>query len=286
MGKFKVGDKVKVLDGSKIRNYTASWCPETMGRYVDKVYEVEEVLDPYEKNKVAYLLKGCNCYKFDERGLELAAKFKVGDKIIGNEKSSDHYSITTEGWIGTVTHICDDGMIMVRGKGRVIADGTYAVDAEYFDLYVDSNNQKIVITTDGKTTTAVLYDGKKRIKDAKAMCGHNDTFDFGIGAALAVERLMGNPEATLPENNEFLNVKIYIIDARGSSTFETGKIYEIEGGRFTGSASSMPYDGKMKDLNDLAYYLCSDSDRDNFKVSGSLSHHCSTGVRYQVLESE
>ena len=49
--------------------------------------------------------------------------------------------------------------------------------------------QKIVITTDGKTTTAKLYDGKKIIETAEAKCSPSDKFDFAIGAKLAVERL-------------------------------------------------------------------------------------------------
>ena len=55
---------------------------------------------------------------------------------------------------------------------------------------------KIVITTDGKTTTAKMYDGKKFVKSAKAVCSPDDKFDLGIGSALALERLVGNPKAT------------------------------------------------------------------------------------------
>lgn len=51
-------------------------------------------------------------------------------------------------------------------------------------------DEKIVITHDGKTTTATLYrdDGSKEVATAK--CSPEDTFDFNIGAKLAMERLM------------------------------------------------------------------------------------------------
>lgn len=54
---------------------------------------------------------------------------------------------------------------------------------------VEPANQKIVITTDGKTTLARLYDGKTVVKSAEAKCSPEDTFDFVTGATLAMSRL-------------------------------------------------------------------------------------------------
>lgn len=51
-------------------------------------------------------------------------------------------------------------------------------------------HNKIIITTDGKTTTARLYDGKNVIKTAKAECSPEDDFCFEVGAKLAFDRLM------------------------------------------------------------------------------------------------
>ena len=48
---------------------------------------------------------------------------------------------------------------------------------------------KVVITTDGKTTTAKMYEGKKLLKAAESSCSPEDTFDFAIGAKLALERV-------------------------------------------------------------------------------------------------
>lgn len=60
----------------------------------------------------------------------------------------------------------------------------------YYDFELVPDKDKIVITTDGKTTTATKYysDGKK-VK-ATARCAPEDTFDFNVGAELAMERLM------------------------------------------------------------------------------------------------
>jgi len=210
MSKFKVGDKVRVLDGSKIKDYTANWFALAMEKYVGQVHEICDVFTHYS-NRTAYKLKDCGGYTFDERGLEPACKFKVGDKVIGNEHADDIYSVTGKGWVGIVTENdpkkCNTGDdIRVRAIDE--PDGTnFSVESVYFDLYGEPTTQKIVITTDGKTTTSVLYDGKKRIKDAKAICAPTDTFDFNYGASLALDRLTGfvrgSVDCTLEENSDW-----------------------------------------------------------------------------------
>ena len=112
------------------------------------------------------------------------AKFKVGDKAVSH---SDDYGITKTGWTGIVTEITGDHWMQVRGKNRIGELSTFDVKINDFDLV--SDDQKIVITTDGKTTTAAFYEGKKIVKKAKARCNPDDTFDFVIGAELAFDRL-------------------------------------------------------------------------------------------------
>lgn len=51
------------------------------------------------------------------------------------------------------------------------------------------NNQSIHIYHNGKTTTAILKEGKKEIKRAEAKCSPEDEFDFLTGAEIALERL-------------------------------------------------------------------------------------------------
>lgn len=69
MSKFKVGDKVRILDGSKIKNYAGGWTTK-MGRYVGDVYKVANVVhDSIDSSMYEYELEGVN-YVWDERGLE------------------------------------------------------------------------------------------------------------------------------------------------------------------------------------------------------------------------
>ena len=69
MSKFKVGDKVRILDGSNIENYAGGWTKK-MGRYVGEVYKVANVAHYNSiSNMYEYELEGVG-YVWDERGLE------------------------------------------------------------------------------------------------------------------------------------------------------------------------------------------------------------------------
>ena len=81
MAKFRVGDRVRVLDGSKIEGYTGDWVPE-MKNYAGNVYTIAEI-----RPSGAYRLKDIP-YVYDERGLER----------VGNPSK---ITITTDGRITT-----------------------------------------------------------------------------------------------------------------------------------------------------------------------------------------
>ena len=81
-------------------------------------------------------------------------------------------------------------------------------------------DNKIVITTDGATTTACFYDGKKVIKAAKAECSPEDEFDFKIGAKIAFDRLV---------DNEIKNPRKYydgkVVFSENTGGFKEGILY-------------------------------------------------------------
>lgn len=118
------------------------------------------------------------------------SKFRVGDRVIGITDAMilgktgtirfiDGFSIGVEfdenigGHNGGIYFKCRDG---------------YGLFVARFDIK-HLHAQKIIITTDGKTTLARLYDGNKVVKSAEAKCSQSDTFDFVVGAKLAFERL-------------------------------------------------------------------------------------------------
>lgn len=113
------------------------------------------------------------------------AKFKVGDKVIGNKKADEYYNITCCGWAGYVCGV--QGPYIFVSKSE---DGSckFSVDPDCFDLVTE--NSKIVITHDGKTTLARRYVNGKVVERAEAKCSPEDKFDFVVGATLAYDRLI------------------------------------------------------------------------------------------------
>ena len=63
------------------------------------------------------------------------------------------------------------------------------VPPKCLELIKSDSSEKIVITHDGKTTLARLYENNKVVKSAEAKCDPRDEFDFAVGAKLAFERL-------------------------------------------------------------------------------------------------
>lgn len=73
--KYKIGDRVRILDGSEIEGYTGGF-PSDMARLVGEIATVRDI-EYWPGGRIAYLLedvKNVGGYSWDERGLEL-----VGD---------------------------------------------------------------------------------------------------------------------------------------------------------------------------------------------------------------
>lgn len=115
-------------------------------------------------------------------------KFKVGDKVIA--KKNAPYYITTNGWKGVIIKAYENDNIRVKGRGTYEKNVDFLVKSSYFDLDTECN-QKIVITSDGKTTLARLYQNNSVVKTAEAKCSPEDEFDFNLGATIALLRLTG-----------------------------------------------------------------------------------------------
>ena len=116
-------------------------------------------------------------------------KFNVGDHVVGNKKS--FYSITKRGWCGEVVRVDKDQIHVKAFPGSDGGNTVFPVDPACFDLVKSHDRHKIVVTSDGATTTARLYAGKTVLKSAEAKCSPRDEFNFETGAALAVDRLLG-----------------------------------------------------------------------------------------------
>lgn len=90
MAKFKKGDKVRILDGSKIGNYTGSWT-SGMDYFVGRVATIN-TLEKFSNGRIGYHMEEFN-FIYDERGLELAKPetiviYRKDNKIIALDKST------------------------------------------------------------------------------------------------------------------------------------------------------------------------------------------------------
>lgn len=165
--------------------------------------------------------------------------YKSGDlvKIAGNNNNHDF----SMGEIVRLKHNCG-------GEHRVWAaeyldghDFWYVLESDMKPYKHTIMPQKIIVTTDGKTTLARLFDGKTMVKRAEAKCAPSDTFNFNTGANLAFNRLVYgtdyNPQdvvvkakpAAAESNPE--PVKLYCVKSYKPGEWLTkGKIYEAESG--------------------------------------------------------
>ena len=174
-------------------------------------------------------------------------KYKVGDKVrIVSKKHGICWN--SEGgmdkWLGKTMTIrkafSDCYYKMVEDATEFGGGGWCWLPHMIEGLAPEQPEQKIVITTDGKTTLARLYEGKKVIDRAEAKCHPADKFDFTIGAELAFERLMdrgAKKEKPTPEVPKTYNGKVVCIKTK-YDWWTVGKVYEVKDGIITDDAGS------------------------------------------------
>lgn len=157
-------------------------------------------------------------------------KYKVGDKVRVRDdlEIGKWYSMNNR----TFSDYVNSKMITFKGKEvTILADncfGMYLIKEDNGEWHwtdemfsgLATSLPKVVITTDGKTTTAKMYEGKKVLKTAKSQCSPEDTFDFAIGAKLALERV------TEKEQKFKIGQFVRVID-NDMNHFPIGQIVEI-----------------------------------------------------------
>ena len=181
------------------------------------------------------------------------SKFKVGDKVIG-------ISGAVEGYKGVVVegeHV-NSGLVLCRfknfkghnGNGCTERGKDYDTSNHYY-VYPNEieliNNETIVIYR--KDDKVIALD-KRTGKKTEAKCHPDDEFDFRIGAKLAFERLLEEPE-----KEQYYNGKI--IFTKGDSVFKTGHIYDVIDGKIKIPlcGDSIPTIFAFKSLKDVKKYF-------------------------------
>lgn len=166
-------------------------------------------------------------------------KFKVGDRVRLTDNAA---SLPVKGKTGTI--IPDKPGTICPEYGRYVqfdeptSDGRTFVWAylEKLELINPQKHPVIVVTSDGKTTTATMREGKKVLKTAMATCSDKDTFSFDEGARVAFERLQGREPIQKQEKRpDLYSGKVVCIGKTGVNVpYTVGKVYRCDNGqRFT-----------------------------------------------------
>lgn len=233
---YKVGDKVVFIDKKKHEEYP-EFFPKvgTVGtitghsddiRTLVKWEEGSTSLDDQWLCEFDWIIPAKEYFKKEKEKCNVKKndrKIKVGDRV-RVIKDSD---FAKKGMVGTIAAIRDVKDVGVKFDKKFYGGHSISGRCEfgfghwvYPDCIELISDNKIVITTDGKTTTARFYDGKKVIKAAKAECSPEDEFDFKIGAKIAFDRLVDNE---IKNPCKYYNGKVMFSENTGD--FKEGVLY-------------------------------------------------------------
>lgn len=161
-------------------------------------------------------------------------KYKVGDRVrIKTELKSQTRSGVRlnpkmrkwEGKVMTIESVSDDLYRMLEDIGEPCTGLGWAWGEDWIEGLAD--DFKIVITTEGNTVLARLYEGKKVLEETKATCSKDDKFVFSIGAQLAFDRLLGKE----PKREEWFTGKmVRVQDLTWAGYLNKGKVYYYKDG--------------------------------------------------------
>lgn len=161
-------------------------------------------------------------------------KYKVGDRVRiktglkSQTRSGVRLNPKMRKWEGkamTIESVSDDFYRMLEDIGEPCTGLGWAWGEDWIDCLVD--DFKIVITTEGDSVLARLYEGKKVLEETKATCSKADKFVFSIGAQLAFDRLLGNE----PKKEEWFTGKmVRVHDLTLADYSSKGKVYYFKDG--------------------------------------------------------
>lgn len=204
--RFKKGDKVRILDGSKIADYTCNWV-DVMKMYVGKEATIASVCKHSITGKTYYCLKE-NIFHWDERSLKLIDKnetiviYRDGQTVVALNKATkekatakcapdDKFDFETGAKLAFKRLMPDKFKVGDRVIGNKSANKYYRITKEGYRGRVDEVLKDGSIVVDGCTVLA-------------------DCFE-------------------LDTSPEYFNGKVVCIESMSPFTTK-GKIYKIKGG--------------------------------------------------------
>lgn len=160
-------------------------------------------------------------------------KYKVGDRVrikteLKRQTSSGVLlNPKMRKWAGrvmTIESVIAHTYRMLEDIGELSPESGWVWGEDWIEGL--ANDFKIVITTEGSTVLARLYEGKKVLEEAKATCSKDDKFVFATGAQLAFDRLLGNE----PKKEEWFTGKMVRTVSVLGTLLPSGKVYYFKDG--------------------------------------------------------
>lgn len=176
----------------------------------------------------------------------MKAKYKVGDKVRIVKKWSGDGLENSEGkmdkWLGETMTIRNINHGYETYKMEEDRNEGYLGGWNWFDSMIEGlaeENKKVVIVSNNNEVKATLYNDKKFVKEAKAVCSPSDEFNFRKGAELALERLLkekpkkcpfcgGEAEVSKEFYFSLMGSNGYFVKCKNCSTRTVAKQSEVE----------------------------------------------------------
>ena len=248
--KFKIGDKVRVLqNGPQLENYHGTW-NSAMNKYIGKEYTVKKIFNPDITEKdigpfYGYSLNG-TIWIFDERNLELVEqetiakkpKFKIGDKVkvLPNGKQLKNYH---GGWVPSMNTCVNKEFVIQKilspDETILYSHYGYLLDGDPIWTF-DERNLELVKEEKEENPANIIFKFKKNKIIAKregglkatACCHPDDTYDISFGMRLAFARLLDKEKKV--KERAATPIEGFYVCTRSDHHFSSGNIYKFKDG--------------------------------------------------------
>lgn len=245
--KFKVGDKVRILDGSIIENYAGRWIGAGMKKYVGKVFTIRKAV-PYSDDRIGYWMKEIN-FVWDERGLEPEKESK-NETIVIYRKDREVIALDKRTGKKAVAKCSPKDKFDFELGARLAFERLFGNDEKFKvgDLVIGNEkaDDMYTITRTGWRGEVVSVNGDTIIVAQRG------------GADWCSANLTVKSEAFDLDTGKYYNAKVVCVrPADFSHDFTAGKIYEVKDGKIVdddGEGHPMPDSVVIRNIDDLKTY--------------------------------
>lgn len=241
--KFKVGDKVRILDGASIEKYTGGWIGGGMKEHVGEVVTIRKAV-PYGDDRIGYWLREIN-FVWDERGLEPEKESK-NETIVIYRKDREVIALDKRTGKKAVAKCSPKDKFDFELGARLAFERLFNNDEKFKvgDLVIGNEkaDDMYTITRTGWRGEVVSVNGDtivvRQRGDSANLTVKSEAFDLDTG--------------------KYYNAKVVCVrPADLSHDFTAGKIYEVKDGKLVdndGFKRPMPDSVVIRNINDLKTY--------------------------------